>query len=92
MKSLGLRGNGLFINSVADPGSGAFFTPGSGMEKNPDPGSVMKSPHHFSASFDPGFGMEKIRSGIWDKHTKTEMKKTQDKQKLKALKVGQSYF
>jgi hypothetical protein len=25
------------INSVADPGSGAFLTPGSGMGKNPDP-------------------------------------------------------
>jgi hypothetical protein len=24
--------------SVADPGSGAFLTPGSGMEKNLDPG------------------------------------------------------
>jgi hypothetical protein len=28
----------LPTSSVADPGSGVFLTPGSGMEKNPDPG------------------------------------------------------
>jgi hypothetical protein len=29
------------LNSVADPGTGSFLTPGSGIGKNPDPGSVM---------------------------------------------------
>jgi len=26
----------MIVNSVADPGSSAFLTPGSGEEKNPD--------------------------------------------------------
>jgi hypothetical protein len=28
----------VYLSVVADPGSGAFLTPGSGMKKNPDPG------------------------------------------------------
>ncbi len=46
-----------------DPGSGAFLTPGSGMGKNPDPGSRMNNPDHLSESLetsvadpDPGSG------------------------------------
>jgi hypothetical protein len=36
-------------SSVADPGSGAFFTPGSGMGKNTDLGSI-NIPDHNSKS------------------------------------------
>ncbi len=39
---IGRRTEQLVSNSVADPGSGAFLTPGSGMGKKnqePDPGS-----------------------------------------------------
>ncbi len=28
-----------------DPGSGSFLTPGSGMEKNPEPGSGIRDEH-----------------------------------------------
>jgi hypothetical protein len=38
--------------SVADPGSGAFFTPRSGIEKNPDPESKMNIPDSFSKSLE----------------------------------------
>ncbi len=34
---------GSVSHSVAGPGSGAFLTPGSGKEKNPDPGSGLTS-------------------------------------------------
>ncbi len=30
------------LSSVADPGYGAFLTPGSGMGKNPDPGLTTR--------------------------------------------------
>ncbi len=37
-----------------DPGSSAFFTPGSGMGKSqdPDPGSGMNNPNHISESLE----------------------------------------
>jgi hypothetical protein len=37
-------------SSVADsdPGSGAFWSPGSGMIRNPDPGSGINVPDHIS--------------------------------------------
>jgi hypothetical protein len=47
--------------SVADPGSGAFLTPGSGMgNKNKEPdrgsgGSVMNIPDHISESLETVF-------------------------------------
>ncbi len=48
----GLACHGLIVvdGSVADldPGSGAFFTSGSGMGKNPDPGSEINIPDHIS--------------------------------------------
>jgi hypothetical protein len=62
---------------IRDLGSSAFLTPGSGMGKNPDPGSAseMNNPDHFLESLetifwvkilkfldaDPGSGMEKIQ-------------------------------
>ncbi len=63
------------VCSVADPGSGAFFTPGSGMGKKSGSGSGMNQPDHIYESSetvlwvkileffyaDPGSGMEKIR-------------------------------
>jgi hypothetical protein len=39
--------NSLFY-SVADPGSGAFLTPGSGMGKKSRSGSGMNNPDHIS--------------------------------------------
>ncbi len=44
-------------NNVAgpDPGSGAFLTLGSGMEKYPDPGSGMHIPDNFSESLETVF-------------------------------------
>jgi hypothetical protein len=44
-------GGGLF-SSVADPGSCAFLTPRSGMEKNPDPVSGMNIPDYFFESLE----------------------------------------
>ncbi len=62
--------------SVADPGSGAFFTPGSGMGKKRGSGSGMNNPDRspiFSVKMlklffdtDPGSGVEKIRINIPD--------------------------
>jgi hypothetical protein len=61
-------------NSVADPGSGALLTPGSGMGKNQDlgSGSGMNNPNHISETIlgentsildaDPGW--KKFGSGI----------------------------
>jgi len=68
--------------SVADPdlGSGAFLSPGSGLEKNSgseDPRSYLLKLRNssglkilklFHADPDPGFGMEKFGSRIGDKH------------------------
>ncbi len=67
----------LFNVADRDPGSCAFFTPGSGMGKKSGSGNGMNNPDHISESlktifwvkilkfFDanPGSGMEKIRSG-----------------------------
>ncbi len=43
------------MNSVADPGSGAYLTPGSGIRdpgwvkrQDPDPGFGMNNPYHIS--------------------------------------------
>ncbi len=62
--------------SVPDPGSAAFLTPGSGIDKKFGSGSRIYNPdHHISESLgtifwvkilkffdaDPGYGMEKIR-------------------------------
>ena len=55
MRSIGY-GRTLKNTTVADPGSGAFLTPGSGMEKkNPDPGSGMSILDHFSESLETVF-------------------------------------
>jgi hypothetical protein len=55
--------------SVADPGSDAFLTPGSGMGRKSRSGIFL--------TLDPGSGMEKFRSGInipdpqhWDRDKK----------------------
>ncbi len=60
--------------SVADPGSGALLTRGSGRGKklDPDPGSGINTPVHFSESLETVFWvkntyMEKFKSGIRDK-------------------------
>jgi hypothetical protein len=34
-----------FFDADADPGSGNLFDPGSGMEKNSDPGSEIRDKH-----------------------------------------------
>jgi hypothetical protein len=39
-------------SSVADPGFGAFLTPGSGMEKNSDPGSGIRDKNPGSATLE----------------------------------------
>jgi hypothetical protein len=39
-------------NSDGDPGSGAFLTPVSRMEKNADPRSRINIPAHISVSFE----------------------------------------
>ncbi len=59
--------------SVADPVSGAFVTPGSGMGEKSGSGSGMNNPDHFRELrnnflriWDPGW--KKFRSGIRDKH------------------------
>jgi hypothetical protein len=47
-----------YYSSFADPGSGAFLTPGSGIkyeEKNPDPESGIRDEHPRSQIQDPGF-------------------------------------
>ncbi len=56
------------ISSVADlvPGSGAFLTPGTGMDKknqDPDPGSVsgMNIPDHISESLETIFGLRILK-------------------------------
>jgi hypothetical protein len=65
-----------------DPGSGAFFTPVSGMSKKSGSGSGIYKPNHISESLetiflvkilkffdaDPGSVMEKFR--IWDPRRK----------------------
>jgi hypothetical protein len=43
----------LLFDSVADPGSGAFFTPGSGMLKKSRSG--MNIPYHFSENLEKAF-------------------------------------
>jgi hypothetical protein len=43
---------------VADPGSGAFLTPGSGMGKNSRSGSGMNIPDHISESLETFFGVK----------------------------------
>jgi hypothetical protein len=49
--------------SVADLdlGSGAILTPGSGMEKNPDPKSGMNTPDHISESLETIFGLKIVK-------------------------------
>ena len=37
-----------YSDADADPGSGDFFTPGSGCVKNQDPDPGMKNPDHIS--------------------------------------------
>ncbi len=70
------------VGSVADPVPGAFFEPKIRDEINPDSGSGMNIPAFLRTwckffglkidtdpgSFNPGFGIEKSRSGIRDKH------------------------
>ncbi len=46
--------------SVADPGSGAFLTPGSGMGNESESGSGMNIPDHFS---------ESLKQFFWVKNT-----------------------
>jgi hypothetical protein len=43
---------------VADPGSGAFSTPGSGMGKTSRSGSGMNIPVHISESLETVFGLK----------------------------------
>ncbi len=45
--------NTQFFVADPDPGSGASLTPGSGMEKNPDPGSAINIPYHISSPRTP---------------------------------------
>ncbi len=47
------------LTSVADPRSGAFLTPGSGMVKiSPDPGSGMNILDHFSENLEKFLGLK----------------------------------
>jgi hypothetical protein len=62
---------GCGVASVADPGSDAFLTPGSGMGKKSGSGSGRNSPDHISESlennylfFDADPGSEKFGSGM----------------------------
>jgi hypothetical protein len=49
----GIRKKPIPESSVVDPepGSGAFLTSGSRMEKNPDPGSGILDKHHPGSHF-----------------------------------------
>jgi hypothetical protein len=49
-------------NNVADPESGAFLTPGSGMGKKSGSGSGMKNPDHISAILETVFGLKYLNS------------------------------
>jgi hypothetical protein len=56
--------------SVADPGSDAFLTPGSGMGKKSGSGSGMNNPDHISESLETIFGLKylnfmRIRDPGW---------------------------
>jgi hypothetical protein len=46
------------MSSVPDPGSGAFFTPGSGMGKKSRSGSGMNILNHISESLETIFGVK----------------------------------
>jgi hypothetical protein len=45
----------IITGSVADPGSGAFLTPGSWIRDGKKPGSGMNIPDHFSESLETVF-------------------------------------
>ncbi len=47
--------------SVADPGSGAFLTPGSGMGKKSGPGSGMSNQDHISESLETVFWVKILK-------------------------------
>jgi hypothetical protein len=49
------------IKSVADPGSGAFLTPGSGMSKKSGSGSGMNNTDHISKSFETIFWVKILK-------------------------------
>jgi hypothetical protein len=46
------------VRSVAEPGSGAFLTPGSGMKKKSGSGSGINNPDHISESLKTIFGVK----------------------------------
>ncbi len=53
----------VIISSVADPGSGAFWTPGpgSGMGKKSGSGSGMNNPYHIFASLETIFWVKILK-------------------------------
>jgi hypothetical protein len=51
-------GEHCLSHSVADPESGAFFTPGSGMGRKSGTGSWMNNPDHISESSETIFGLK----------------------------------
>jgi hypothetical protein len=59
-------GEDCLSHSVPDPGSGAFFTQGSGMGKKSGSGSEMNNPDHIYESlfFDADPGWKKFGSGM----------------------------
>jgi hypothetical protein len=63
--SVRYQGEGITIlydfSSVADPGSGAFFTPGSGMGKKSGSGPSMDNPNHISESIETIFWVKTLK-------------------------------
>jgi hypothetical protein len=50
------------LDSVADPGSGAFMTPGSGIgKKSESPGSGINNPDHISESLETIFWVKILK-------------------------------
>jgi hypothetical protein len=61
----------IVTTSVADPGSGAFFTPGSGMGEKSGSGSGMNNPDHIFESLETIFWVKILKffdaDSVWKK-------------------------
>jgi hypothetical protein len=57
----------MTVSSVADPGSGAFLTPGSEMGNKSGSGSGITNLYHISESLEKFVGFKYLNTLIWKK-------------------------